>query len=97
MRWYVSIGAVLVAGAMAGGGVAGSAAPNELTLRGILREEIYIGTGRRYVVGLDSGETMVIRAQNAGQSAADRAVAPASVGEAAMVRCPAGSIRLLTE
>ena len=28
MRWYVSIGAVLVAGAMAGGDVAGFAAPN---------------------------------------------------------------------
>ena len=28
MRWYVSIGAVLVAGAIAGGGVAGFAAPN---------------------------------------------------------------------
>ena len=28
MRWYISIGAVLVAGAMAGGGVAGVAAPN---------------------------------------------------------------------
>ncbi|MDO9562663.1 MAG: DUF1194 domain-containing protein, partial [Bradyrhizobium sp.] len=28
MRWYVSIGAVLVAGAMAGGDVAGIAAPN---------------------------------------------------------------------
>lgn len=28
MRWYVSIGAVLVAGAMAGGGVAGSATPD---------------------------------------------------------------------
>jgi hypothetical protein len=39
----------------------------------------------------------VIRAQNAGQSAADRALAPASVGEAAVVRCPAASIRLLTD
>ena len=28
MRWYVSIGAVLIAGAMAGGDVAGIAAPN---------------------------------------------------------------------
>ena len=28
MRWYVSIGAVLVAGAMAGGDVAGIAAPD---------------------------------------------------------------------
>src|SRR5258705_13325411 len=28
MRWYVSIGAVLVAGAIAGGDVAGIAAPN---------------------------------------------------------------------
>jgi len=76
---------------------AGSAAPNELTLSGRLREEIYIGTDRRYVVGLDSGETMVIRAQNAGQSAADRALAPTGVGEPALVRCPAGSIRLLTD
>ena len=32
MRWYVSIGAVLVAGAMAGGDVAGFAAPNPRTL-----------------------------------------------------------------
>ena len=31
MRWYVSIGAVLVAGAMAGGDVAGFAAPNSRT------------------------------------------------------------------
>ena len=28
MRWYVSIGAVLVAGTIAGGDVAGIAAPN---------------------------------------------------------------------
>jgi hypothetical protein len=33
MRWYVSIGAVLVAGAIAGGGVAGFAAPNPKTQR----------------------------------------------------------------
>ena len=31
MRWYVSIGAVLVAGAMAGGDVAGLAAPSPAT------------------------------------------------------------------
>jgi len=31
MRWYVSIGAALVAGAIAGGGVAGFAAPNPKT------------------------------------------------------------------
>ena len=33
MRWYVSIGAVLVAGAIAGGDVAGFAAPNSKTQR----------------------------------------------------------------
>jgi hypothetical protein len=32
MRWYVSIGAVLVAGALAGGHVAGTAAPNQTPL-----------------------------------------------------------------
>jgi hypothetical protein len=36
MRWYVSIGAVLVAGAMAGGDVAGFAAPNLTMSPGIL-------------------------------------------------------------
>lgn len=64
-----------------------------LSLRGTLREEIYIGTDRRYVVGLDSGETIVIRSQNSGE----RQPARASVGEPAVVRCPAGSIRLLTD
>jgi spermidine/putrescine transport system ATP-binding protein len=64
-----------------------------LSLRGKLREEIYIGTDRRYVVGLDSGETIVIRSQNSGE----RQPARASVGEPAVVRCPAGSIRLLTD
>ena len=64
-----------------------------LCLRGTLREEIYIGTDRRFVVGLDSGETVVIRSQNSGEQAPVRA----SVGEPATVRCPAGSIRLLTD
>src|ERR1700694_1753465 len=36
MRWCVSIGAVLVAGAMAGGDVAGFAAPNPQMSPGIL-------------------------------------------------------------
>ena len=35
MRWYVSIGAVLVAGVLAGGDVAGIAAPGQPTRRAI--------------------------------------------------------------
>src|SRR5579872_5203393 len=35
-----------------------------VSLPGVLREEFYIGTDRRYVIGLDSGETLVVRSQN---------------------------------
>jgi spermidine/putrescine transport system ATP-binding protein len=69
-----------------------AASGDGLYLGGTLREEIYIGTDRRYVVALDSGETIVIRSQNSGE----RPRAAARVGEPAVVRCPAGSIRLLT-
>jgi spermidine/putrescine transport system ATP-binding protein len=74
-------------------GAGASEARDGLSLRGRLREEIYIGTDRRYVVGLDSGETIVIRSQNSGERPPPRA----GVGEPALVRCPAGSIRLLTD
>jgi hypothetical protein len=39
MRWYVSIGAVLVAGAIAGGDVAGIAAPNSVSQPGVRSAE----------------------------------------------------------
>jgi spermidine/putrescine transport system ATP-binding protein len=69
-----------------------SSAGDGLSLPGTLREEIYIGTDRRYVVGLDSGETIVIRSQNSGGH-----TPWAGIGDPAVVRCPAGSIRLLTD
>jgi spermidine/putrescine transport system ATP-binding protein len=63
-----------------------------LRLPGMLREEIYIGTDRRYVVGLDSGETLIVRSQNSPD--ADHGVHGADTP--ALVCCPAASIRILT-
>ncbi|MBK9055611.1 MAG: TOBE domain-containing protein [Chloroflexi bacterium] len=35
-------------------------------LPGIIREAVYIGTDTRYVVGLATGEAVVVRTQNVG-------------------------------
>jgi spermidine/putrescine transport system ATP-binding protein len=64
-----------------------------VSLPGVLREEIYIGTDRRYVVGLDSGETLVVRSQNS--PASDRILPGPQTP--ALVRCPSTSIRVLTD
>jgi spermidine/putrescine transport system ATP-binding protein len=73
---------------------AGAPAPaSGVRLPGVLREEIYIGTDRRYVVALDSGVTVVVRSQNViGEGAA-----PVRVGEAAVLICPGPGIRILTD
>jgi spermidine/putrescine transport system ATP-binding protein len=67
------------------------AAEGWVSLPGVLREEIYIGTDRRYVIGLDSGETLVVRSQNAPGRDLPAPQTPA------LVRCPSTSIRVLTD
>jgi ABC-type Fe3+/spermidine/putrescine transport system ATPase subunit len=66
---------------------------DRLQLQGTVREEVYIGTDRRYVVTLDSGETVVARVQNC-RTRADEIPA---VGERRTLTCRTADIRALTE
>ena len=60
MRWYVSIGAVLVAGAMAGGDVASIAAPNPASRFGLQRaaKESYPSVDVELVLAVDVSYSM---------------------------------------
>ena len=60
MRWYVSIGAVLVAGAMAGGDVASIAAPNPASQFGLQRaaKESYPSVDVELVLAVDVSYSM---------------------------------------
>jgi spermidine/putrescine transport system ATP-binding protein len=64
-----------------------------LRLGGVLQESIYIGTDRRYQVGLDSGETVFVRIQNSGR----HIPAHLSNGDRCSLYCCASDIRVLTE
>ncbi|MDQ0472749.1 ABC transporter ATP-binding protein [Labrys wisconsinensis] len=62
-------------------------------LAGTVVDAIYVGTDRRYVVRIASGETLIVRVQNtaAGGGAILRA------GEAVALTCPPGAVRLLPD
>jgi spermidine/putrescine transport system ATP-binding protein len=64
-----------------------------ITLAGIAKEEIYIGTDRRYVVWLDGGAQIVVRSRNASRHNRER-IAP---GQAVTLRCRACDIQVLAE
>ena len=62
-------------------------------LEGTVREEIYIGTDRRYVIALDSGESLVVRVQNSRVATGG----PPVVGERRALVVRTDDIRALTE
>ena len=64
-----------------------------MRLEGTIREEIYIGTDRRYVVALDSGEQIVVRVQNCRAKAGTMP----SVGDRRVLSCRTDALRALTE
>jgi spermidine/putrescine transport system ATP-binding protein len=64
-----------------------------LRLEGTVREEIYIGTDRRYVIALDSGESLVVRVQNSRVATGG----PPVVGERRALVVRTDDIRALTE
>jgi spermidine/putrescine transport system ATP-binding protein len=63
-----------------------------LRLNGELQESIYIGTDRRYQVRLESGETVIVRAQNSGRSLPNL-----KSGDRCSLYCCVTDIRVLTE
>jgi spermidine/putrescine transport system ATP-binding protein len=64
-----------------------------LRLDGVLQESIYIGTDRRYLVRLDTGEILIARAQNIGRSLPAHLVP----GDRCSLYCCTTDIRVLTE
>jgi spermidine/putrescine transport system ATP-binding protein len=66
---------------------------SQLSLSGVVRQAIYLGTDTRYIVELNSGENIAVRVQNAGTHNLNEFIQGASV----KVRCQAGDARLLTE
>ncbi|HWU00675.1 MAG TPA: ABC transporter ATP-binding protein [Terriglobales bacterium] len=70
-----------------------SAQARQIEFRGRVREEIYIGTDRRYVVDLASGEAIVARVQNA----FDGAAAAPRIGAECALHCCIRDLRVLSE
>ena len=64
---------------------------NGTGLRGTVREVVYIGADTRFVVGLQSGESVVARVQNTGTKGRDAF----RVGDAVKLTCAPEDVRLL--
>jgi len=65
--------------------------PQHFGLSGRIIDTIYVGSDRRYLVKLESGETVVARVQNA----MGKATSVPEAGAQVAVGCPASAIRLL--